>query len=45
VLSIPTVILFANGVVRERVVGVRPRDHFEQAFESWLSRSGPSPTA
>ncbi len=44
VLSIPTVILFAGGDVQERVVGVRPRDHFEQAFASWLSESGPSPT-
>jgi thioredoxin 1 len=37
VLSIPTVILFAGGDVQERVVGVRPRDHFEQAFASWLN--------
>jgi len=45
VLSIPTVILFADGEVQQRVVGVRPRDHFEQAFEAWLSGSGPSPSA
>jgi thioredoxin len=44
VLSIPTVILFADGDVQQRVVGVRPRDHFEQAFASWLNGSGPSPT-
>jgi thioredoxin 1 len=37
VLSIPTVILFAHGEVQQRVVGVRPRDHFERAFESWLN--------
>ena len=43
-LSIPTVILFAGGDVQERVVGVRPRDHFEQAFASWLNGSGPSRT-
>ena len=36
VLSIPTVILFADGEVQQRVVGIRPRDHFERAFEAWL---------
>jgi thioredoxin 1 len=45
VLSIPTVILFADGEVQQRVVGIRPRDHFERAFEAWLSGSGPSPSA
>ena len=35
-LSIPTVILFADGEVQQRVVGIRPRDHFERAFEAWL---------
>jgi thioredoxin-like negative regulator of GroEL len=36
VLSIPTVILFADGEVQQRVVGIRPRDHFEEAFGPWL---------
>jgi len=36
ILSIPTVILFAGGEVQQRVVGVRPRDQFEQAFADWL---------
>ena len=36
IFSIPTVILFAGGEVRQRVVGVRPRDQFEQAFADWL---------
>ena len=36
VLSIPTVILFDGGEARERVVGARPRAHFEQAFSAWL---------
>jgi thioredoxin 1 len=37
VLSIPTVILFAQGEAREAVVGVRPRKHFEQAWAAWLT--------
>ena len=45
ILSIPTVILFAGGEAKQRVVGVRPRDQFEQAFADWLSGSGPSPSA
>jgi len=36
VLSIPTVMLFEGGEPQETVVGARPRDHFEQAFEPWL---------
>jgi thioredoxin 1 len=36
VLSIPTVILFADGEPKETVVGARPRKHFEQAFAAWL---------
>jgi thioredoxin 1 len=36
VLSIPTVILFADGVARETVVGARPRSHYERAFAEWL---------
>jgi len=37
IFSIPTVILFAGGEIGERVTGVRPREHFERAFASWLS--------
>jgi thioredoxin 1 len=36
VLSIPTVILFANGEARETVIGARPKKHFAQAFASYL---------
>ena len=36
IFSIPTVILFAGGEIGERVVGVRPREHFERAFAAWL---------
>jgi thioredoxin 1 len=36
VLSLPTVILFADGEPRETVVGARPRAYFERAFEPWL---------
>ena len=36
VLSIPTVILFAGGEVRETVVGARSRAHYERAFEPYL---------
>lgn len=45
VLSIPTVILFAEGEVQERVVGVRPRDHFERAFGDWLGTTPQSADA
>lgn len=37
ILSLPTVILFADGEPRATVVGARPRRHFERAFEEWLS--------
>ncbi len=37
VLSIPTVILFDGGEERERVVGARPRSHYEQAWAEWLN--------
>ena len=37
VLSLPTVILFEGGEPKATVVGARPRRHFEQAFEPWLS--------
>ena len=36
VLSLPTVMLFADGEPRATVVGARPRSHFERAFEEWL---------
>jgi thioredoxin 1 len=36
VLSIPTVILFADGEARETVVGARPRSHYERAFADYL---------
>jgi thioredoxin 1 len=36
VLSIPTVILFANGEPRVTVHGARPRKHFEKAFRNFL---------
>jgi len=36
VLSIPTVILFANGEARETVIGARPKKHFAQAFADYL---------
>ena len=36
VLSIPTVILFADGEPRATVTGARPRSHFESAFADWL---------
>lgn len=33
VLSIPTVIVFAGGEARSRVVGAQPRHRYEQALE------------
>jgi thioredoxin 1 len=36
VLSIPTLILFAEGEARATVVGARPRKHFEEAWAPWL---------
>ena len=38
VLSIPTVMLFAGGEARSRVVGIRPLAH----FENWLSEVLPA---
>jgi thioredoxin len=38
VLSIPTVILFAEGEPRGSVIGVRPRPHFER----WLAEVLPT---
>jgi thioredoxin 1 len=37
VLSIPSVILYADGDARATVVGARPRKHFEKAFAGYLS--------
>jgi thioredoxin 1 len=36
VLSIPTVMLFAEGTPRETVYGARPKKHFARAFEQFL---------
>jgi thioredoxin 1 len=36
VLSIPTVILFADGEPKEAVLGARPRSHYEQALRKVL---------
>jgi thioredoxin 1 len=36
VLSIPTVILFAEGEPRETLIGARPAGHFRSAFEHYL---------
>jgi thioredoxin 1 len=36
VLSIPTVILFEGGEVRETLIGARPAGHFREAFASYL---------
>jgi thioredoxin 1 len=36
VLSIPTVILFADGEVKQSVLGARSRAHDEKAWAAWL---------
>jgi thioredoxin 1 len=36
VLSIPTVILFAEGLPAETVIGSRPAAHFRRSFERFL---------
>ena len=36
VLSIPTVILFADGEVKETLIGARPAKHFREAFAAYL---------
>lgn len=36
VLALPTVILFANGELRETVFGAHSRDHYERAFAQFL---------
>ena len=40
VLSIPTVILFEDGLARETVVGARSRPHYERAWATWLAPVG-----
>jgi thioredoxin 1 len=37
VLSIPTVILFEGGEPQETVIGARPKNHYESAWQRWLS--------
>jgi thioredoxin 1 len=44
VLSIPTVMLFADGEPQETLVGARPRSHFERAFAPWLGLSESDPS-
>jgi thioredoxin 1 len=44
VLSIPTVILFADGEPQETLVGARPRSHFERTFARWLGLSESDPS-
>ncbi len=39
VLSIPTVILFADGLPAETVIGARPAAHFRRTFERFLAVS------
>ena len=36
VLSLPTVMLFAEGEPRKTVFGARPKKHFEKAFSPYL---------
>ena len=36
VLSLPTVILFADGEPKSTVHGARSREHYERAFSEWL---------
>jgi thioredoxin 1 len=40
VLSLPTVILFADGEPREEVFGARSKKHYERAFAAYLGNSG-----
>ncbi len=37
VLSIPMVVLFADGEAQETVVGARPKSHYEGAWQRWLT--------
>jgi len=36
VLSIPTVMLFADGEPQSSIVGARPQAHYENAWSDWL---------
>jgi thioredoxin 1 len=36
VLSLPTVMLFADGELRETVYGARPKKHFEKTFSPYF---------
>jgi thioredoxin 1 len=36
VLSLPTVMLFAGGELRETVYGARPKKHFEKTFSPYF---------
>ena len=36
VLSLPTVMLFEGGELRETVYGARPKKHFEKTFSAYL---------
>jgi thioredoxin 1 len=36
VLSLPTVMLFAEGELRETVVGARRKKHFEKTFSAYF---------
>ena len=40
VLSLPTAILFEDGVARETVVGARPRSQYEKVWAPWLTSEG-----
>jgi thioredoxin 1 len=37
VLSIPTVILFEGGEPQDTVIGARSKNHYESAWQRWLS--------
>ncbi len=37
VLSIPMVVLFADGEPQETVIGARPKSHYEGAWQRWLA--------
>ena len=39
VLSIPTVILFEDGEPQETVIGARSKNHYESAWQRWLSEA------
>ncbi|HZT53144.1 MAG TPA: thioredoxin [Gaiellaceae bacterium] len=41
VLSLPTVVVFAEGEPQRTVVGARSRRHYEQVLEPWLNGSDP----